>query len=349
MKKLILALAAIISTFVLSANASAAPVTVDLSRYASETLQESFTAENINYDFSSSDYNDTGDVVTLYVFRKDGCSNCKNFYNFIKNSLLPTYGSKFRVVSYEVSQNLNSYTILDQIATAYGQPISGSYSTPAVIIGNTLTFGAVDATRQQEITDLISAGTTTDDVIDSSNIRTNMKTSFTDNGITLTTTASYYPNHTLSTLPTDASSLTLNGYEYISAHDINLKNGAITVPLTNTSLTISIPVSKTYNTYKVAYIENGKIVDVIDAEYQNGFVTFNTSHLSEYAVYGSNAEILTPTETSTTTTTKKNTPTAPNGGVESANAISTNVSTLILLLGVSSAIFTFRQGRAKRN
>lgn len=120
MKKLILAFAAIISTFILSSNVAAASVTVDLSKYASETLSETFAAENISYDFASSNYRDTNDVTTIYVFRKDGCKNCENFYNFIKNNLLPAHGDKFRVVSYELSQNNRNFTLLEQIADAYG-------------------------------------------------------------------------------------------------------------------------------------------------------------------------------------------------------------------------------------
>lgn len=353
MKKLILAIATIISIFALSANASAATTTVDLSRYASETLAETFTAENISYDFSNSNYNDSNNVVTLYVFRKDSCTNCKNFYNFIKDTLLPNYADKFRVVSYELQNNPTNFTLLNQIADAYGQkPADGTYTTPIVIVGNTMSAGPVNTNRQQEIINLINSSTTTDEVIDSSSIRTNMKTSFTDSNFTLTTTDRYYPNHSLSVLPTDASNLTLNGYEYISAHDITLMNNAVNVPLKNTNLTLSIPVNKTYTSYKIAYIENGQIAEVIDAKYQNGFVTFNTSHLSEYAIYGSNTEILTPTETTETnasTITKKTIPTTPNGGVQSTNAISTNVSTLILLLGISGIVFTYRQNRTKRD
>ena len=348
MKKLILAFAAIISTFILSSNVAAASVTVDLSKYASETLSETFAAENISYDFASSNYRDTNDVTTIYVFRKDGCKNCENFYNFIKNNLLPAHGDKFRVVSYELSQNNRNFTLLEQIADAYGQKsANGSYATPAVIVGNTMSTGVVDSTRQQEITNLITAGTT-DDVTDSSDIKNNMKSIFTDSGITLTTSDKYYPNHALSVLPTDASSLTLTNYEYISAHDISLMNNAVTVPLSNTSLTITIPVTKTYKKYKVAYIENGQISETIDASYQNGSIIFNTSHLSKYAVYGSNTEVLTPSETVETTTPKKSAPTAPNGGVEVTNAISTSVSTFILITSLAGIILTLRQKHSKQ-
>lgn len=356
MKKLILALAAIISTFALSNSAFAtSPVNDNLSKYYGETLKETFAIEGIEYDFSTSNYSDErDDVPTIYAFRKEGCNICRSFYSyFIRTKLLPNYGDKFRIVSYEVSKNTDNYFLLSQIADTLGQPITSSYATPAVVIGDTISFGNLSSNREDEIINLIENGTT-DIVNDTSNPRVLPTTSFTDatTGITLNTTDKYYTTHTLSATATDASNLTLDGYEYISAHNINLMNGAITVPLANTSLTLSIPVTKTYKTYKVAYIENGQIAKVIDAVYQNGLVTFNTSHLSEYAIYGSNTETLTPTEvteTSATTTVKKAAPTAPNGGVQSANAISTNVTTLILLLGISGVVFTYRQNRAKRS
>ncbi len=345
MKKLIFTLATIISTFVLSTNVSAAPVSVDLSRYGSETLAETFAAENITYDFANSNYNDSNDIITLYVFRKDGCGNCKNFYNFVKDSLLPTYGDKFRVVSYELSQNRTNLTLLDQIADAYGQkPADGAYSTPVVIAGDTMSKGFVDTTRQQEIISLIN-NNATDDITDTSNIRTNLTTSFTDSGITLTTSAKYYPNHTLSAIAVDNSNIALSDYEYISSYDMSLMNNAVTVPLTDTPLTLSIPVNKSYKTYKVAYIKNGKIVETFDGNYQNGVVTFNTRHLSEYAVYGSNGTTLTP---SGTEEAKKTAPGAPNGGVETTNAISTSISTLIVILGLGATAFTLRQSRDRR-
>jgi hypothetical protein len=125
-------------------------------------------------------------------------------------------------------------------------------------------------------------------------------------------------------------------------------NNAVTVPLSNTSLTITIPVTKTYKKYKVAYIENGQISETIDASYQNGSITFNTSHLSKYAVYGSNTEVLTPSETIETTTPKKSAPTAPNGGVEVTNAISTSVSTFILITSLAGIILTLRQKHSKQ-
>lgn len=51
---------------------------------------------------------------------------------------------------------------------------------------------------------------------------------------------------------------------------------------------ITIPVAVKYDKYIVAYVKDGKVVETIDAVYNDGFVTFKTSHLSEYAVFGKN-------------------------------------------------------------
>ena len=53
---------------------------------------------------------------------------------------------------------------------------------------------------------------------------------------------------------------------------------------------ITIPVAVKYDKYVVAYVKDGKIVETIDATYNDGFVTFKSSHLSEYAVFGKNTE-----------------------------------------------------------
>lgn len=339
MKKLGLILTAILTTIALTSSAAAA--SIDLSADPSETLNETFAAEGIDYDFSTSDYDDTAsDRITIYVFRKAGCGNCRAFYNFIKDSLLPTYGSKFKVISFELPIGFNP---LIQLAEYFNQkPANNSYATPIVVVGNTMSKGYVDTARQQEIIDIINSGTDFDAINEINagiaNINGSMKTEFTAaNGITLNTTDPYYRSCNLSTIATDASALTLDNYEYIAAHDIKLVNGSTDIPLSNTRLTVHIPATNTHKAYKVAYIKDGKITELLDAQYADGFITFETSHLSEYAIYGTDVAAttppvttpLTPTETVTTTTstsstsgtsttttsTKTNVPKAPNTGV----------------------------------
>lgn len=70
-------LTVMITFFILSINVYAADL--NLALYTSETLEETLISENITgYDLTNYDQNDTN-RVTIYVFRKNGCLNCKNF------------------------------------------------------------------------------------------------------------------------------------------------------------------------------------------------------------------------------------------------------------------------------
>lgn len=354
MKKLALALVAFFATFA-TISTTASAVNIDLTTYPGETLEESFNAEGITYDFTNSSYSDSGDKPTLYVFRLSGCINCKNFYNFIRNELLANYAEKFKVISYELTDPLSgpSYDLLKQFGAFFNESVT-SVKTPIVIIGNTMSTGAVDDARKDQIIDLINSDTDYDVINEINdgitNINDSMKKEFTatSDNITLTTTTPFYRTHTLNTTATDASSIKLDKYEYISAHDIAFMNGSTPVALSNTNLTIRIPVGKIYKTYKVAYINNGQISEILDAKYQNGFVIFNTSHLSEYAIYGSNTETLTAidtTQTSNANTVKKAAATAPNGGTittTSGNAIETTIISLILTTTAAGLYITYR-------
>ena len=108
MKKALMALLAFLASIILPlTNVSAAGAAIDMSQYPSETLEEAFQADNINYTFDGSGYDDTdtANKTIIYVFRKDGCSNCKKFLQFIASDLLPNYANKFVVKSFEVSNN----------------------------------------------------------------------------------------------------------------------------------------------------------------------------------------------------------------------------------------------------
>ena len=104
------------------------------------------------------------------------------------------------------------------------------------------------------------------------------------------------------------SDLTLDGYLPISGYDISVYNGSEIVEMQNGEFEITIPVAVKYDNYVVAYIKDGKIIETIDATYKDGFVTFKTSHLSEYAVFGKNLS----NTSETTKETEKNPQTGDN-------------------------------------
>lgn len=82
--------------------------------------------------------------------------------------------------------------------------------------------------------------------------------------------------------------LVVDGYTPISGYDINIYKGNEIVEMKNGEFEITIPIAVKYDKYVVAYVKDGKVIETLDATYNNGFVTFKTSHLSEYAVFGKN-------------------------------------------------------------
>ena len=104
-----------------------------------------------------------------------------------------------------------------------------------------------------------------------------------------------------------------------------LKDGNI-IPISDNLMEIQIPLSeemKGYKYYQVAYLENGQIVEKINATVKGDILVFVTDHLSEYAILGSNTPFVdNQTDTSTGTPTTGD---------------STDVMALVLLMTVAGA------------
>ena len=54
---------------------------------------------------------------------------------------------------------------------------------------------------------------------------------------------------------------------------------------------------KGYKNYKVVYISNGEIKETIPASVEDGYITFETSHLSEYGIIATEKENVVNPET----------------------------------------------------
>lgn len=266
---------------------------LNLTGTTSETLSEAFDAEAITgYDLSN--YSESGDKVSIYVFRKDGCINCKNFLTYIKDVLLPQYGDKIKVVSYELSSNQSNFNLLNKVATFFNQNQT-TYATPYVVVGSKTFSGAIyhNNSMRDEIEATIQSHDTFDVINEmvGGNQNINNNKIFTDGGVTFTSEGILNSSYALKVSVVDLKNVVLDQFSYIAAYDISMYNGGVIVPLSNGSFTIKIPVSEVYDTYKVAYVNNGAIVEQLDATYENGFVTFTTTHLSEYAIYGKNSSV----------------------------------------------------------
>lgn len=297
MRKILAAVFAFLSPLMFLAGNAMAADTIDMSRYPSETLEQAFQADNITFDFSASNYDDTNTTgkTILYVFRKDGCSYCKNFLQFIADELLPNYASKFVVKSFEVKNNPINMGLVSKLAEFYGQAsANGSYGTPIVVAGSTFSTGKVETARQVEIKSIVAGGDTYDAITEINQGVTSFKsgtlTTFNNNNVSLVSNSGLNNNFYLQASPVNKSTVALNGYEYINAYDISLYNYNTVVPISGGQYKITLPVSKAYETYRVAYIDgNNQIAEEFDVtSAQNNTITFTTTHLSNYAVYGRN-------------------------------------------------------------
>lgn len=306
---------------------------LDLSLYPTETLEEAFAAESIDLtpeELNKYNEGNSSDKVKIYVFRKNGCGNCKNFLNFIKTTLIPKHGGSFEVVSFELSEEPRNFTPLNKIAEFFNnKPEDGIYATPYVVIGNKTFSGFIDSTKQNQIEEILSSHPSFD-VVEKinhgfTNVNDTVTKEFTDKdgkGIKFFSDKALDSEYVLKVAEGKNKNLLLDGYHFISSYDITMydhKNSEVS--LKNGSFKISIPVNETYDSYKVAYINNNQIAEVLDATYENGFVVFTTSHLSEYTIYG-----------------VKNTPVSTKTGVNEKNPETYDSNSMYQIIFVMSCI-----------
>lgn len=127
--------------FVLPMTVSALPS--EYSSYKTMNLDEALTQEKIEHDFS--DYKETDDQITIYLFRGNGCGYCRNFLTFL-NSIIDDYGQYFKVVSFEVWYDKNNVNLMSDVASALNTTASG---VPFIIIGKNVFPGYNDDYSEQ--------------------------------------------------------------------------------------------------------------------------------------------------------------------------------------------------------
>ena len=89
-----------------------------------------------------------------------------------------------------------------------------------------------------------------------------------------------------------------------AVYDINVvsDSGKI-IKIENNKMTIKIKLDEDllgYDDYQVVYIEDGKIEETIQATVKDGYIIFETSHLSEYGIIASNSDETISDEQTTT-------------------------------------------------
>lgn len=136
-----------------------------------------------------------------------------------------------------------------------------------------------------------------------------------------------------------------------------LKDGNI-IPISDNLMEIQIPLSeemKGYKYYQVAYLEDGQIVEKINATVKGDMLVFVTDHLSEYAILGSNTPFVDD-ETDQTTVAKAtnaNSSSTDNQTDTSTSTLvtgdSTDVMALVLLMTVAGATMVAAGIKKKSN
>lgn len=136
-----------------------------------------------------------------------------------------------------------------------------------------------------------------------------------------------------------------------------LKDGNI-IPISDNLMEIQMPLSeemKGYKYYQVAYLENGQIVEKINATVKGDILVFVTDHLSEYAILGSNTPFVDD-ETDQTTlakATNANSSATDNQTDTSTSTPitgdSTDVMALVLLMTVAGATMVAAGVKKKSN
>lgn len=282
---------------------------IDLANYDVEDLSDVLDAEGIGYDLKNYTNVDSGKTI-IYVFRLEGCGNCKAFYQFVASELLPTYSDKFVVKSFLLDRGNNptpstnaNYALAERLMDFYQVPADKrANTTPFIFAGKSfVSFGALTADLKTQLVDVIQAGdtydpiaainngdTTVDSGVSTPDPSDSMTSIFTDNAFTIYAEPALDSTYDFRVVNLDRKGVNLDRYDYVSAYDFAFyKNGQV-VLMQNGKFTIYIPVSESYKYYRVAYLKDGKVDEVFDATYENGFVSFTTSHLSEYAIYGTN-------------------------------------------------------------
>lgn len=93
--------------------------------------------------------------------------------------------------------------------------------------------------------------------------------------------------------------------------DINMLDGANIVRISNTKMRIRIAMPEGlegYNQYEVVYILNDEIKETLPATVEDGYIVFETSHLSQYGIIAKNVEQENSTKQTDTLKNETNNP-----------------------------------------
>lgn len=148
MKKVLLTF--LLGFMLLPLNVSAGTKEYDGKTYTTMNLDEALTQEKIEHDFSN--YKETDDQITIYLFRGNGCRFCKKFLTFLNNNI-NELGKYIKVVSFETWGDKANSKLQKEVSEFLDADATG---VPFIIIGDTY-FPGYDASWDEDIKTVIKA------------------------------------------------------------------------------------------------------------------------------------------------------------------------------------------------
>lgn len=117
--------------------------------YKTLNFKETLKDEEISEAFTN--YEETDDQITIYMFRGKGCGYCRKFLEFM-NSITDEYGKYFKMVSFETWYDSDNGEYLEEISNFLNEPAGG---VPYVIIGDKV-FAGYTESYDEEIKEAIT-------------------------------------------------------------------------------------------------------------------------------------------------------------------------------------------------
>ena len=81
--------------------------------------------------------------------------------------------------------------------------------------------------------------------------------------------------------------------DVVCLYDIKIVKNGVEVPIKGENVRVTLQPTENlakYSSIKVGYVENDQLVEMYNASYDGSYVSFNTKHLSEYAVVASETQ-----------------------------------------------------------
>ena len=111
------------------------PLNVKAETYNTLDFQGALKDEGIEEKFKN--YKPDDNAITIYMFRGKGCGFCRAYLEFM-NSIADEYGKYFKMETYEVWNDSNNSTLMNDVSTYLGQVATG---VPYIIIGDQVFAG----------------------------------------------------------------------------------------------------------------------------------------------------------------------------------------------------------------